>query len=639
MIPNMRQWRKAYMLEFLKNDVVAEVFTFSVPPESENFDFPQRITETPTFGGVVIDDYGNDTVKIRLSGSTINEERKLIYRGNKKLPSYMTGEKEIFALQKIFEKWGEFDNIPGKKVYLYDLSKMSLLQIGAGTPVRNYWRIIHKDLKIKRAKDRPFTFLYELEAIGIIEEGRKIDPLFGKAGLGDVLNRVQHIVSFDIEASAEFLETVADIRDTAANEIAAIKRFVEQLQNGNLRSNAEAILRKLPGGNNLWNMTKSFLSTVSKMQYLARAPISESNGSSHYSGDDEFTVSFNSGNGSYVSPIRVHFGNLASKPVDPVLDKFSFSGWFTGSEYQEQFDFETTEIVKNITLYAKWTQIEAVVTFNSRQGSVVQSVIADIGECITAPESPVRQGYEFEYWCTDPSAMTAFDFSTPITGDITLYARWKTVFVITFQSNGGSAVPLQTAGIGGLAVFPVIPEREHYLFVMWCSDITLDTEYNFELTVDSNITLYAKWTRITNDVLFESNGGSAVPAQVVTIGGHAIRPPDPIKLGHAFQRWCSDSGLTQEFLFDSVPVNYPTTIYARWLIDMYTVQFDSNGGTDTPNQSVDYQGFVIFPPIPAKDGALFLRWCSDRELSTEFDFSTPLTENITLYADWYEGAS
>jgi hypothetical protein len=159
-IMNERQWRKAYMIEFLKNGVAAECFTFSLPPESETIESPQRVTETKTLGGSIFDEYGPDSVKIKLTGSTVNEERKLIYRGNKRLPSYYSGEKEIFELQKIFNDWGDLDKIPDKKVYIYNLSKMSLLQIGAGTPARNYWRVVNKNFRIRRSKDKPFTFTY-----------------------------------------------------------------------------------------------------------------------------------------------------------------------------------------------------------------------------------------------------------------------------------------------------------------------------------------------------------------------------------------------------------------------------------------------------------------------------------------------
>ena len=281
-IMNQRQWRKAYMIEFLKDyDKAVNVFTFSVPPESENFEFPQRITETPTFGGVVFDDYGNDTVKIRLTGSTINEERKLIYRGNKE-PDYLTGEKEIFELQKLFHEWGslEHDYFASKKIYLYDLSKMNLLQIGAGSPARNYWRVVNKGLKIKRAKDKPYTFNYELELIGIVDKTHTPVPLFG-GGFDKFLDGCQKAVAA-IETVAEKTEEIADAIDELAQQIVDVKQFVEKLQNGAARHNAEAVMRKIPGGNSLWNAAKSVLGTASKIQYLTGTSVSQTGGGTNY---------------------------------------------------------------------------------------------------------------------------------------------------------------------------------------------------------------------------------------------------------------------------------------------------------------------------------------------------------------------
>ena len=45
---NEKLWQKAYMLEFLEDTTSVDVFTFSVPPESEDLDFPQRVSETKT---------------------------------------------------------------------------------------------------------------------------------------------------------------------------------------------------------------------------------------------------------------------------------------------------------------------------------------------------------------------------------------------------------------------------------------------------------------------------------------------------------------------------------------------------------------------------------------------------------------
>ena len=46
---NANYWKKAYLLEFRMNGILSEAFTFSVPPENEEFSFPQRKNETKTF--------------------------------------------------------------------------------------------------------------------------------------------------------------------------------------------------------------------------------------------------------------------------------------------------------------------------------------------------------------------------------------------------------------------------------------------------------------------------------------------------------------------------------------------------------------------------------------------------------------
>ncbi|MDR1072982.1 MAG: hypothetical protein LBL45_04820, partial [Treponema sp.] len=78
-------WKKSYLIEFVgENGASLDAFTFSVPPESEEITYSQRKSETKTFGGLHVDDYGLDAVKISLSGSTINQDLKKIY--NPKAP-------------------------------------------------------------------------------------------------------------------------------------------------------------------------------------------------------------------------------------------------------------------------------------------------------------------------------------------------------------------------------------------------------------------------------------------------------------------------------------------------------------------------------------------------------------------------
>ncbi|PAU67779.1 internalin [Bifidobacterium italicum] len=63
------------------------------------------------------------------------------------------------------------------------------------------------------------------------------------------------------------------------------------------------------------------------------------------------------------------------------------------------------------------------------------------GETVSAPDAPTREGYTFDGWYTAKDGGTKYDFSKPVTGDLTLYAHWtaKTTPVkITFRDVSSS---------------------------------------------------------------------------------------------------------------------------------------------------------------------------------------------------------
>ena len=161
-MPVIDPWffRHAYMIEFRKEDGdVTDVFTFSLPPESEQINKTQRVNYTKTFGGVVVDDYGNDVSKITLSGTTGNDELKTIFRGNK-FPVSLNGEDELLYLDKLIDKYGQIENLKKKEIYLYDLSKFELKSLLTSP---NYWRVNIDSFKYSRDKGRPTFFKYTLE--------------------------------------------------------------------------------------------------------------------------------------------------------------------------------------------------------------------------------------------------------------------------------------------------------------------------------------------------------------------------------------------------------------------------------------------------------------------------------------------
>lgn len=64
------------------------------------------------------------------------------------------------------------------------------------------------------------------------------------------------------------------------------------------------------------------------------------------------------------------------------------------------------------------------VCFDTRGGNLVPSEIVSDGGVVTRPEDPVKKGYTFIGWFTDSGMTHAYDFSTAVSSDMTLYAGW-----------------------------------------------------------------------------------------------------------------------------------------------------------------------------------------------------------------------
>jgi len=136
---------------------------------------------------------------------------------------------------------------------------------------------------------------------------------------------------------------------------------------------------------------------------------------------NKYTVSFNSNGGSSVASQTVEEGNKATKPSNPTRSGYTFAGWtLNGSAY----DFNSA-VKGNITLVAKWTENvknKYTVSFNSNGGSSVASQTVEEGNKATKPSDPTRSGYTFAGWTLNGSA---YNFSSAVTGNITLVAKWN----------------------------------------------------------------------------------------------------------------------------------------------------------------------------------------------------------------------
>ena len=136
------------------------------------------------------------------------------------------------------------------------------------------------------------------------------------------------------------------------------------------------------------------------------------------------------------------------------------------------------------------------VTFNPDNGKDSTFVFVEDGKNADEPTPPTKDGFDFVEWQKDG---VKFEFTTPITADITLKAVWKAKtptpvtekFTVKFNSDGGSIVPDQTIDKGSMATKPADPTKDGYIFKGWYDG---GVEFKFKTTpVTENKNLIARW--------------------------------------------------------------------------------------------------------------------------------------------------
>ena len=81
------------------------------------------------------------------------------------------------------------------------------------------------------------------------------------------------------------------------------------------------------------------------------------------------------------------------------------------------------------------------VTFNSMGGTSVTPITGlHKGDIITEPTAPSSNYGTFAGWCSDPGRTVLYSFSAPVTGTITLYAKWNAHYTLGMAGPGGGKI-------------------------------------------------------------------------------------------------------------------------------------------------------------------------------------------------------
>ena len=402
-----------------------------------------------------------------------------------------------------------------------------------------------------------------------------------------------------------------------------------------------------------------------------------------------YKITFNSNGGNEISSQIIKENEYITKPDNPVKKGYTFAEWYDGDT---EFDFDTP-VTDEITLTAHWTANTYTVVFNTdgkTSGTNPSSISCTYDTEFTLPDANIKKtNMSFAGWAITADAEAAAysngttlkNLTTENNATVTLYAVWYdcyyTVKIWLENFNAGT----YTEEPKLKKIMPANPGRSLY----WQNIIGDWTYYN--TVIDSSIVTSLKGYIQNSEKNAEESKGLIVNSDCSTVlnvyferNSYSVQysslnstKTSKNKLGNPTMeetlpeiksyRWGEtvtvdfNSSLTFHHLLGytetydygnsnnnivykkggkttfTMPKN-SVYLYAYWELDTRTVSFVPNGGTQPEKQIVNYYSCASSPADCTKDNYTLSCWCIDENCTIKYDFTTPVTEDITLYAKW-----
>ena len=235
---------------------------------------------------------------------------------------------------------------------------------------------------------------------------------------------------------------------------------------------------------------------------------------------------------------------------------------------------------------------------------------------------------------TDLYGASSAEVNAVKTAFITVKVLSAPTVLVTFNSQGGSAVTSKTAAYNSAITVPTSPIKTGYTFGGWYKEAGCINAWDFTTDkVRANITLYSKWTINNYTVAFNSQGGSAVTSKTAAYNSAITAPTSPIKTGYTFVGWYKEAGCINAWNFITNKMTTNTTLYAKWTViapgnpkSLKAVSSSYNSINISWSKVTGASGYEVYRSTSAA-GANTLRY----DTTTVNYNSTGLTTNSIFY--------
>lgn len=279
---------------------------------------------------------------------------------------------------------------------------------------------------------------------------------------------------------------------------------------------------------------------------------------------------------------------------------------------------------------AKKSLNKYLVTFDTNCGSYIAPTFIYDGLTLTPPEEPIKDNFAFYGWYDNPNfSGERFNFSTPISFDITLYARWGYSF--TCINHDGStfskAVYLEGESIKSVDN----PTKENEEFIGWYLNPNFEGEkFVFNTEIHKNLVVYASFGFQVN---FYTNSSTLFTTVVVPEGKKLSSPETPTKQYFDFENWYTEIELIHKYNFNNIVIS-PLNLYGKFIPHYFDIVYHNCDSAINPNpNSYQYTSGLSTLLDATKDGYRFYGWYSDKELTQKVTSISPdMHEQVDLYA-------